>query len=383
MASVLHITNIPTPYRLPLFREITRQATREGIDFRVHFLGLVRRDRRWRITEEDFEGIDYTIAARPVMAEAVRAIREARPSIVVLAWAMDLLALRLLLYCRRHGIACVVVSGETDRSAAANSLPALRNIFRRPFFTLAHGFVSYGTQSSRYLVGAGVPASRVTTGINVVDTSFFARRVDELRRAGDAAASRARYRDADGEEFACHLLFVGYLLAEKGGAELVNALSRLGRSDVALHVVGAGEQLEAMRSIAEMHGIGSSVFFHGYRQTSELPDYYAMADILIFPSLEEVYGLVMVEGAAAALPIIASRNAGGTVDVVVEGINGLVVDPVDTAALAGAIGRLAADPDLRRWMGEESRRRAESVLTVERSARCYLERITMVLGKVQ
>ena len=264
MPSVLHITNIPTPYRLPLFREITRQAARRGIGFRVHFLGLVRRDRRWRISEEDFEGIDYTIAARPTAAEAVRAIEAARPSVVVLAWAMDLAALRLLLYCRRHRIPCVVVSGETDRSAAANSMPALRSIFRLPFFRLADGFVSYGTQSSRYLVGAGVPAERVTTGINVVDTTFFSQRVDELRRTGRAGELRARHRGPGGEEFACHLLFVGYLLPEKGGVELVEAVARLGRADVALHVVGAGEQLEAMRSLAAARGIAGRAGADGF-----------------------------------------------------------------------------------------------------------------------
>ncbi|MEP7218436.1 MAG: glycosyltransferase family 4 protein, partial [Bacteroidota bacterium] len=245
----------------------------------------------------------------------------------------------------------------------------LRTIFRRTIFRRASAFITYGRGSTEYLLASGVEPARVVTGINVVDTDYFSRRVDELRIHGDAVAERARH----GDRFSCHLLFVGYLLPEKGMMNLLAALEAGGRSDIALHVVGSGPEMDALRLRAGRDGLEGRVFFHGYRQIDELPLYYAIADILIVPSLEEVFGLVMVEGAAAGLPIIASANAGGTIDVVEEGINGMIIDPTDIGAISAAIVCLADDPEVRRSMGVASRRLAESRLNLRESARRYMD----------
>ena len=83
----------------------------------------------------------------------------------------------------------------------------------------------------------------------------------------------------------------------------------------------------------------------------------------------------MTEGAAAGLPIIASKYAGGTPEAVEDGANGIVIDPRDADAFAGAIARLADHPDLRARMGAASRRRAAEHLTMERSARQHIDAI--------
>ncbi|MEO5930594.1 MAG: glycosyltransferase family 4 protein [Candidatus Kapaibacterium sp.] len=372
MPNILYITNLPTPYRLPLYRELGRRLSLEGVALEIFFLGYSRSSRAWNIVKEDFAGLNYSIAQPPsqiLIRDAAAAIARSRPAVVVLAWAMDLAALRLLLHCRARGIPCIIVSGETLRSAANNPHAFLRTIFRRTIFRRASAFITYGRGSTEYLLASGVEPARVVTGINVVDTDYFSRRVDELRINGDAAAERARH----GDRFSCHLLFVGYLLPEKGMMNLLAALEASGRSDIALHVVGSGPEMDGLRLRAGRDGLEGRVFFHGYRQIGELPLYYAIADILIFPSLEEVFGLVMVEGAAAGLPIIASANAGGTIDVVEEGINGIIIDPTDIGAISAAIVRLADNPEVRRSMGAASRRLAESRLNLRESARRYMD----------
>ncbi|MDB5035980.1 MAG: glycosyl transferase group 1 [Chlorobi bacterium] len=372
MPNVLYITNLPTPYRLPLYRELGQRLALEGVLLEIFFLGYSRSDRAWNIGEEDFAGLKYSIAKHPsqiLIRDAAAAIARSRPAVVVLAWAMDLAALRLMLHCRLRGIPCIVVSGETLRSAANNPYAFLRNIFRRPVFRFASAFITYGTGSTEYLLASGVEPERVVTGINVVDTDYFSRCVDELRINGAAAEERARY----GESFSCHLLFVGYLLPEKGMMNVLAAFGGIERSDIALHVVGSGPEMDALRSRVERDGLAGRVFFHGYRQIDQLPLYYALADILIFPSLEEVFGLVMVEGAAAGLPMIASANAGGTADVVNDGVNGIIIDPADIDSIAAAIARLADDPALRRAMGAASRRVAGGTLNLRESARRYMD----------
>lgn len=381
---VLHITNIPTPYRLPYYRTLHRRLESAGIDFHVYFLGQNKRPREWKIGENELHGFHHTLNCDGLPAaygNIIRLIRETKPDIVVLAWAMDPLALRLLLHCRMRRIPCMLFTGETIGTAAGRSYAALRGISRKPFFRLADGFVTYGTRSTEYLLHNGVRPERIATGLNVVDTESFRNNVERLRASGEAAAERERYVTRDGTPFACHLLMVNYMIPGKGISSTLRALAGMNRRNIALHIVGSGPREEAHRDLVRSAGMEDFVFFHGYRQTSELFIFYAMADAFLFPSSIDVFGLVMVEAAAASLPVIASSRSGGTVDVIEDGVNGIIINPRDTAAYASAIARLADDPELRRRMGAVGRARSIEVLTLDESAGRYERALRKMLGR--
>lgn len=380
---ILHITNIPTPYRLPYYRTVNRKLESAGIDFHVFFLGQGKRPREWKIGEDDLKGIPHTLNQGGLAAaygNIAEAIKRMRPALVVLAWAMDPLALRVLLYCRLRKIPCMLFTGETVGTAAGRSYAAVRALSRKPFFLLAESFMTYGTRSTEYLLANGVPPERITTGLNVVDTEKFRLNVEDLRASGVAGQERDRYRTADGNPFTCHALMVNYMIPGKGISSTLRALKSLGRTDIALHIVGSGPREEAHRAMVEAEGMGSYVFFHGYRQTSELFIFYALADLFLFPSSIDVFGLVMVEAAAASLPVIASPHSGGTIDVIEQGSNGLIVDPHATGEYARAIASLADDPERRQRMGEAGRARSIHFLTLEESAERYYRAI---LGAVR
>jgi glycosyltransferase involved in cell wall biosynthesis len=384
-ARVLHVTNIPTPYRLPQYRAFRTALAARSIDLVIYFIGAGKRPRQWEIPEAEFDGIERLFgeprASVPKRAWGItRTIDRMRPDVVVLAWAMDATALLVLLHCRSRGVPCIVYTGETDAAAAQRSYPRVREAFRRIFLRGASGFVVYGESAAQYLRARGVERSRIATAINVVDTEFFRRRVDELRASGEAAAARDGYRDADGRAFAMHLLFVGELIELKGLPLLLEALARTPRR-IALHMVGAGPQEAELRAAVARLGLEGRVFFHGYRQKPELPLYYAMADAFVFPSLKDVFGLVMVEAAAAALPVIGSSMSGGSIDVVVHDVTGAIVDPRDIEALALAIATLADDPERRRAMGTASRAHALERLTPEVSARGYAHAIERLIER--
>ncbi len=380
---VLHITNIPTPYRLPYYRTVSRNLEAGGIGFHVFFLGQGKRPREWKIGQDDLHGFPYTLnggGLSNAYRNIVDAIGTMRPSVVVLAWAMDPLALRILLYCRIRRIPCILFTGETTGTAAGRSYAPIRALSRKPFFWLADGFVTYGTRSTEYLVENGVAPGRISTGLNVVDTGNFRNNVEELRRSGAAGIERDRYRMPDGRPFPYHLLMVNYMIPGKGISSTLLALKSLGRTDVALHIVGSGPREDAHRAMVQSEGMNQYVFFHGYKQTSELFIFYALADLFLFPSSIDVFGLVMAEAAAASLPVIASMHSGGTVDVIDPGVNGLIVDPRATAQYASAIARLLDDPEMRRAMGAAGRDRSLHFLTLEESAERYQRAILRIVG---
>ena len=114
--------------------------------------------------------------------------------------------------------------------------------------------------------------------------------------------------------------------------------------------MGDGEDDALLEKKCERESI-QNVTFAGFHQKSELPRFYAAADIFVFPTLGDPYGLVVDEAMACALPIISTSAAGEIRERVEDGVNGYIVPPGDSNALSGAMEKLARDKELRKRMG--------------------------------
>ena len=177
------------------------------------------------------------------------------------------------------------------------------------------------------------------------------------------------------------VLTVGRLIVLKGLDRLLRATASAIRtgSAIELRIVGSGPEEERLRALAAELGIAHAVRFDGFLDQSELPAVYAEADAFAFPTLRDVFGHVLVEAAAAGLPVIASPEAGATHDVIEHERNGLVVAPDDVEGMAQALVRLARDRELRERLGRAAH---ESTLhrTPERSARGFADAVEAALA---
>ncbi|GAA5212230.1 glycosyltransferase family 4 protein [Microbacterium kyungheense] len=188
----------------------------------------------------------------------------------------------------------------------------------------------------------GVDPDRITVIPNAVDVARF--------QPMDAAARRARIRGRHGySDDDVVLLFVGKEFRRKGLTAIISALPSLPET-VKLLVVG-GDDPAAFRSQAAKAGIGSRVTFAGHSPAVE--DYFQAGDLFVFPTAYEAFGLVMLEAAAAGLPVLATP-LGVAEEFVVDGRNGALIER-DGASIARAVAPLAADRELRRRMGENAR----------------------------
>lgn len=95
----------------------------------------------------------------------------------------------------------------------------------------------------------------------------------------------------------------------------------------------------------------------GFRQKPEVPRLYAASDVFVFPTLGDPYGLVVDEAMACSLPVVSTSAAGEIRDRIEDGVNGYIVPPEDSSALADRMLGLAGDRALRERMGEESARK--------------------------
>jgi len=168
------------------------------------------------------------------------------------------------------------------------------------------------------------------------------------------------------------VLGLGRLVAKKGFNVLLDAWPAVLRAvpRATLVIAGYGDQRERLERQAATLGLGSSARFIGRLERERAAAYVAAADVVALPIVREgADGLpnVLLEAMGAGRAVVASRIA-GVPDVVEDGVHGLVVPERDPAALAAAIARLLADPELARRLGAAARARVERELTWERTA---------------
>ena len=173
-----------------------------------------------------------------------------------------------------------------------------------------------------------------------VDCTLFdpARRDDEVRS-----------RLLDGGELL--LLSVGRLSEEKRLSVLLDAFARVSRvrPGVRLVIVGDGPARAELQRTAPRGTV-----FAGEAHGEELARLYACADVFCFPSTTDTFGQVLLEAGASGVPVIAAA-AGGGLELVADGRNGLLVAPDDAGVLAAAVLDLVEDPERRAVFGAAGR----------------------------
>ena len=161
-------------------------------------------------------------------------------------------------------------------------------------------------------------------------------------------------------------IFIGRLVAYKGLDILLRALERV--PELRLDVVGSGPEGPRLRTLAQALAITDRVRWYGEYPDEDLPRRMADADFLVLPSVtvEEMFGLVVLEAMAAGRPVITTALPSAVREVNVPGVTGLEVPLRDVPALAQALETLSHDPARRRSMGEAGRRRVQRAVHPDR-----------------
>ena len=122
-------------------------------------------------------------------------------------------------------------------------------------------------------------------------------------------------------------------------------------STVRLLIVGDGSIRHELAEYVERRGLHDRVTLLGRVDDERLIELYAGCRAVLFAPYEEDYGYVTLEAFLSRKPVITARDSGGTLEFVVDGVNGYVCEPTP-AALGAAVNRLAADPALAASLGE-------------------------------
>jgi glycosyltransferase involved in cell wall biosynthesis len=330
---ILAISEIPTPYRLPLYRAL---AARPEIEFEVLFCAAEQPDRPWRL-ETELDGVphrvlpSYSVRLRPrtsafvyeVNPSILRVLRERRPDVIVSGGYAVFAEQVALLYARAVGVPYVL---HSESHLLKPRRPAVRAAKRLVLPTIVGGAaagLAAGSAAARYLAEYGLKAGRIRIFPNTIDVAEYGRRADAARRDAE------RIRAARGLPERFHL-FAGRLLEVKGAHDLAAAVRAAGSGSPEVVVAGDGPLEDDLATVEKVHLVG-------FQQRQELIELLALADATVVPSRSESWGVVVNEALACGCPVIVSDAVGAADDLVRDGVNGTIFPAGDVDALAAAL----------------------------------------------
>jgi glycosyltransferase involved in cell wall biosynthesis len=208
---------------------------------------------------------------------------------------------------------------------------------------------------------------------------------DTLQVSSNPDAGRGR-KDAGKDWGPVQLLSVGNIIPRKGHLDLLEMLIGLGGTDWRLVIVGRDEPRSRysrrLHGLVDRAGLSDRVLFAGTVSDSELQNHYLSADVFVFPSSCEGYGIALAEALCSALPYVAfdsggvreiagcgGERAGGGEALRCRG--GFIVDRDSTDVFSRVLGSLIRDRNLRERLSEESAARALALPTWEQTGACF------------
>ncbi len=202
------------------------------------------------------------------------------------------------------------------------------------------------SRHGRAALARAIPGTEGRTDVvpNGIDVATYRRAPDPALRAR-LAPDRTRYL----------ILVCARLDPDKGHATLLRACR--GMADIQLVLAGEGPEAASLERLAAELGMADRVTVLGFR--ADVPELMAVCDMLVLPTRNEAFGLVLLEAMAAGLPVISTR-VGGPEEIIRDGESGLLVPPADAPALAGAIRTIREDRALAARLAGAGRRQVEA-----------------------
>ncbi len=333
------VTNIPTPYRRPVFEIL---AGMPGITLKVIYCSQREPDRDWDLATKAYDAEylnenfytsgDKFIHANP---EVVGALRRFKPQVII-GTGFNPTHLLAFIYAKITGCAFVPMTDGTLDSE--RSLSTLHRWIRRRIYGSSKAFIAASDGGFDLYKAYGVDSRSIFKSHLCANNVVFENE-PETQKKYDLIFS-GRFGEYKNPLFA---LRVATAVAIRLGRKVSSAF------------LGAGPLESEMRSAANRSTEWVDTVFLGFAKQNELPGFYKSARVMLFPTLADVWGVVANESLAAGVPVVVSPLAGCVPELVRHEQNGFVVT-LDVEQWVEVVVRLLTDSALCQKMGNEGRR---------------------------
>jgi glycosyltransferase involved in cell wall biosynthesis len=344
MIRVVYWNNIPAPYMVDRFNALVRRG---NLDFEAWFSARTELDRSWKVEEFEWQfAFRYLPAVkvghRPFTLPAA-VLTSPVPDVFVSLYAAPSFLLGSALARLRGARTALWVEVTYDAWIRRRRW---KEALKSRILPQADAILTAGEDGAAFARRYGAQSDRIFCVPHVIDAAHY------MKGSALPPSERDRLRQELGLRGVA-FIYVGRLWHGKGLTYLLDAFAALQAKHVAetsLLLVGDGPEENVLRDRCKQNGL-SNVVFSGFQDADTLTRLYGLADVFVFPTLGDPFGLVVLEAMACGLPIISTTAAGEIGGRVQESVNGFIVPPANTQELFDRMKILACNGELRRSMG--------------------------------
>ena len=376
---VAFIHNIISPYRVPLFEKL---ASNPKMDLDVYFCSKTHKERKWKILDsnkynyEILKGVTVSclnINYRINPTIILKLIR-GKYDVVIICGNKDFTTQAAFIAAKITGIKVILWSEgiESARSLLGKVIePITKYVVKK-----AEAIVVPGVMSKNFHVNLGAEPQKIFIAWDSIDNEKY------FKKSPNFIKNKKPLKKALGLQNKKIILYVGQLIERKGLLYLIEAYQKLRgvRNDICLVVVGSGSMKDKLENICKDRGL-KDVHFMGWVSEEEKIKYYYISDLFVLPTLKDVWGLVANEAMACGLPIIATKAAGCSADMIISGENGFIVEEANTEQLYLAMKKILSNEKLAKRMGRKSLEMIKNKFTIESMADSFANAIKFSMQK--
>lgn len=373
-SKVLLIHNVVSPHVLPVFKELhklchvevwfcaERESNRNWQEKITGFPYQILPNFRWEFRGKDL----FTFFINPTIWQKLSAVKV--DVVIISGWDLPSYWLTAL-YCHLNGIPYILWSGSTQYETS------WRRSLAQPITKLmvqgATAYIAYGLRARDYLIDLGADPKKVHIAYNGIAIDAYKRQQKKF-----AAQIRKKRQELLLTKKTV-ILFYGQLIERKQPQLLLSSFIKLQKKypNVRLLLIGSGP-LRPLLLQQSQAASKNSVLILDDPGDKEMPLFYHLADFLVLPSSEEVWGLVVNQAMASALPVIVSDRVGSAVDLVVPDKSGYVFQHDSGKDLRQALEAMLKNKR-RKAMGRYAQREVEKT-----SPKRVAQQLKTALGSV-
>ena len=268
---------------------------------------------------------------------------------------------------------------EVKRSALKEMLLKIDDIITGFIFRHANANVtSGGLKQKEYFLSLGVRPGKIYMMPYLSDIPFKHYNLGDMRDIGTEMQKNL------GIENKKIILCVARLVRRKGIEYLIKAFAKLKEemNNISLVIIGGEDYYgiekyygNELRKLCLDFNVSCEVLFVGHQKSDNLPPYYLLCNILVFPSIAETFAdtgcLPISDAMYFGKPVISTNVVGFAYDLIENGVNGFMVPQKDADALYNAMKAIISNPALEKRMGEESKQKMKKEFTSEHMIKAF------------
>lgn len=341
---VLFTTNIPAPYRINFFNELSKYC-----DLTVAVERINAKDRQSEWTT--LENIEFKLIKlkgikigndTAFCPEIIHCIKHNHFDIIVVGGYSTPTGMLLIEYLRKKKIKFIL---STDGGIVKEKENSIKYKLKKHFIGSANYWLSTGEYTSKYLIHYGAKREKIfkypftsLSEADITKTTFTNSYKEKIREELRMKEKKV-------------IISVGRFIYEKGYDILLKTKANL-EKNIGLYIIGGRPKDEYLKIVIEKNL--ENVHFIEFKKKEELKKYYIASDLFVLPTRGDIWGLVINEAMACALPVVTTNKCVAGLELIENGENGYIVENENEKQLTGAIEKIINDENLRNNMSNNN-----------------------------